>query len=154
MAIPDDQPGFRAPRGLRSGGGPDEENYFKYSVTLRIHGECIPSVEITRTLGVQPTHLHRKGDRRRPNSPPYRDDAWHYEPPVPETDPLGVHLDALWAVVEPSVEYLKSLKQWFRVDIFCGYRTNCGTAGFEVSYESLKIFGALEVPFDVSVIIM
>ena len=71
--------------------------------------------------------------------------------PVPEDQALDVHLEALWRVVRPHVAYLKRLKERLTVDVFCGYRTNCGSAGFEVDYRALVIFTELEVPFGVSV---
>ncbi len=149
-----DQPGmFRTLRGFLDGQEPDGPNYFKFSATLRIHGDPIPFAEIEHRLGVAPTHAHRKGERRGPRSPAYRDDAWHYEPSVPEIEPLARHLDALWAVVRPAVEYLKGLKSLCKVDVFCGYRSNCDTAGFEVPHTSLVLFAVLEVPFGVSVVI-
>jgi hypothetical protein len=153
MALPDKRHSFRTLRGFLSGEEPDEENRFRFSVTLRIFGEGVPFEEISQRLGVLPTHLHRKGERRGPNSPSYRDDAWHFQPTIPETEPLGRHLDALWVVVAPQLDYLKSLKQRYMLNVFCGYRSNCDTAGFEVPHESLKLFMALEVPFGVSVIV-
>lgn len=144
---------FRTLQGFLNGEEPDEANYFHFSATLRIHGENLPFEEISQRLGVQPTNLHRKGERRGSRSPAYGDDAWHYQPPVPETEPLERHLEALWQVVKPALEYLKALKQRFKVDVFCGYRSNCDYAGFEVSHRCLELFTALEVPFGVSVIV-
>src|SRR5262245_61417694 len=149
-----DQPKmFRTLRGFLNGEEPDEANYFRFSATLRIHGDDVPFAEISQRLGVQPTHLYRKGERRGPKSSAYRDDAWHFEPSVPETEPLEHHIETLWQVVRPTVDYLKALKQHLKVDVFCGYRSNCDTAGFEVSHKCLELFTALEVPFGVSVII-
>jgi Domain of unknown function (DUF4279) len=144
---------FRTLRGFLNGEEPYEANYFHFSATLRIHGEEVPFEEISRRLGVQPTNLHRKGERRRPTSPVYRDDAWQFQSSLPETEPLERHIEALWEMVRPHVEYLKGLKQRFKVDVFCGYRSNCDTAGFEVSHRCLELFTALEVPFGVSVIV-
>src|SRR5262245_49254069 len=124
---------FRTLRGFLNGEEPDEENYFCVSVTLRIHGDEVPFEEISQRLGVQPTHHHRRGERWGPRSPAWRDDAWHFEPALPESEPLERHIEALWEVVRPQVEYLKALKQRFKLDVFCGYRSNCDTAGFEVS---------------------
>lgn len=138
---------------------PKEEPWFAFSATLRIHGPKLDFNEISRTIGVAATHQHRKGEyrkgereRRGPESPGYRDDAWHFEPAVDKSRPLTEHIQALWAVVEPHVEYLKSLKRIAKVDVFCGYRSNNQTAGFEVDHSALKLFTALEVPFGVSVI--
>jgi hypothetical protein len=144
---------YRTLRGVLNGDEPDEANYFCFRVTLRIHGVALPFDEITERLGVQPTHIHREGERRGPQSPAYHEDAWHFQPPVPETEPLAHHIEALWDIVRPAVDYLKALKQRFKVDVFCGYRSNCDTAGFEVPHTCLALFTALEVPFGVSVII-
>jgi hypothetical protein len=144
---------FRTLRGFLSGEEPDEANYFCFSATLRIHGADLPFAEISERLGVQPTHHHCKGERRGPGSPGYRDDAWHFQPALPESEPLERHIEALWEVVRPALDYLKQLKQRFKVDVFCGYRSNCDHAGFEVSHKCLELFTALEVPFGVSVIV-
>jgi hypothetical protein len=144
---------YRTLRGFLGGDKPDEANYFCFTAALRIHGVDLPFEEITRQLRVQPTHIHRKGERRGHQSPDWRDDAWHYQPPVPETEPLARHIEALWDVVRPAIDYLKALKQSFEVDVFCGYRSNCDAAGFEVPHTCLELFTALEVPFGVSVII-
>lgn len=153
MADSDEPKMFRTLRGFLNGQEPDEENYFRFSATLRIHGEDVPFEEITQMLGVQPTHLHRKGERRGPNLLVWHDDAWQFQPSHPGTEPLERHIEAIWEVVQPAVDYLKSLKELCNVDVFCGYRSNCDTAGFQVSHECLKLFTALEVPFGVSVII-
>lgn len=153
MIDSDEPQKFRTLRGFLSGHEPDEENYFCFSATLRIHGDGVPFEEISQRLGVQPTHVYRKGERIGPSSPGYRDDAWQYEPPLPITEPLENHIDALWRVVRPAVDYVKSLKRRFCVDVFCSYRSNCDTAGFEVAHQCLEMFIALEVPFGVSVIV-
>jgi hypothetical protein len=144
---------FRTLRGFLKGEEPDEANYFCFSATLRIHGNDIPFDEISQRLGVQPTNIHRKGERCGPRSPEYRDDAWHFRPSLPETEPLERHIEALWQVVKPHVDYLKALKQRLKIDVFCGYRSNCDHAGFEVSHRCLELFTALEVPFGISVIV-
>jgi hypothetical protein len=144
---------FRTLRGFLNGEEPDEANYFCFSATLRVHGDGVPFVEIGEQLGVEPTHVHRKGERRGPLAPAWRDDAWQFQPTLAETEPLERHIEALWQVVRPQVDYLKALKRRFKVDVFCGYRSNCDTAGFLVSHKCLELFTALEVPFGVSVII-
>lgn len=142
---------YRTLRGFLSGEEPDEPACFQYSATLRIHGDGVPFEEISHRLGVEPTHVHRKGQPHGPTT--WRDDAWHFQPSLPETDPLEVHITALWSVARPALEYLKSLKARFHVDVFCGYRSNRDTAGFEVSHRCLEMFVALEIPFGVSVIV-
>jgi len=60
---------------------------------------------------------------------------------------------ALWDTVRPHIPYLRDLKQKFQVDVFCGYRSNSDTAGFEVDHHCLGLFAELEVPFGVPVIV-
>ena len=47
----------------------------------------------------------------------------------------------------------RGFKQRLKIDVFCGYRSNCDHAGFEVSCKCLELFTALEVPFGVSVVV-
>ncbi len=132
---------------------PTEPPWFAHSATLRIHGDALDFDEISRTLGVSPTHTHRRADRKgRRSEATYRDDAWHYSPAIPEERSLTDHLLALWMIVRPHVDYLVSLKERYTVDIFCGYGSNNQTAGFEVDHRCLEMFIALQVPFGVSVI--
>ena len=133
---------------------PDEqpEYWFKYSATLRIFGDIGDLDAITAELGVGPAHSHRRGEKRRPTSIDcHEHDMWSYAAPVPEERPLAAHLEPLWRVVRPHVAHLKGLKQRLTDDVFCGYRTNWGSAGFEVDHRSLVIFTELEVPFGASV---
>jgi hypothetical protein len=149
----DKQKAYRTLRGFIAGHEPDEDNFFCFRASLRIFGENVPFDEISSRLGVQPTHRHRKGERRSPSHAGYSHDMWNYQSPLDKNEPLERHIEALWQVVKPAVEYLKELKSRFSVDVFCGYRSNCDHAGFEVSHRCLELFTALEVPFGVSVII-
>lgn len=129
----------------------DEPSYFAYSATLRIHGAVLPFDEISRTLAVASSYQHRAGKRRQAAARPYAEDAWHFTAPVAPGRELTEHLRCLWRIVEPHVQYLALLRG--RVDVFCGYRSNDGSAGFSVEPDALQIFTALNVPFGVSVIV-
>lgn len=78
---------------------------------------------------------------------------WSYTAATGGTEPLENHIMALWDAIRPNVEYLRQLKTRHHVDVFCGYRSNSGTAGFEVGPRCLGLFAELEVPFGVSVIV-
>jgi hypothetical protein len=151
---PDDpSKGFRTLRGALAGHEPDEPPYFAYSATLRIFGECLDLDDITHQLALTPTNSHRKGDRRGPRSAPYKLDMWSYTPPVPEEQPLEVHIDALWADIQHATAYLRALKHSATVDVFLGYRSNIDHAGVSVPAASLVMFMELEIPFGLSIII-
>ena len=153
----DKKQGFRTLRGFLSGEEKNEESYFAYKASLSIFGHIADLEEITLRLGVVPTNTHRQGDRqgdrRAPNSPPYKHDMWRYDAPVKETEPLHIHIDTLWNTFRERKEYLLQLKQSLTVDVFLGYRSNCDHAGVEVPYQSLEMFRELQVPFGLSIIV-
>jgi len=125
----------------------DEPVYFyEFTATLRISGDNLDFDEISQTLGLTPTHTYQKGERR-------NNDMWSYTAPVAREPPLEEHIMALWDSVRPHIPYLRDLKRKFHLDIFCSYRSNSATAGFQVSPRCLRLFSELEVPFGVSVII-
>ena len=129
----------------------EEPVYFAHSATLRIHGQNLPLEDITQRMGLAPTHTHRAGERPRPSARSYVDDAWHLEASVDEERSLSDHLRELRRLVEPKAEYLRTLDA--RVDVICGYRSNCDLGGFTVEPDALAIFAALNVPLHVSIII-
>jgi hypothetical protein len=91
----------------------------------------------------------RRGHARRPTGTT----CGPYQPPLDETRPLEEHILALWEAVRQHVDYVKSLKETLNVDVFCGYRSNSQTAGFQVGHGCLELFVKLEVPFGVSEIV-
>ena len=145
---------YRTLRGFLAGEERDEPPKFAYSATLRIFGQQLDFDAISEALGLLPTNTHRQGERKGPKSPPYKEDAWFYSPDVPEERPLGEHIGALWAAVQLKKAFLLDLKQKARVNVFLGYRSNVDFAGFQVPHHSLEMFQALEIPFDVSVIVL
>ena len=144
---------FRTLRGFFDGDEPDEEHYVAHSATLRILRTIDNLDAITEHLGLQPTACHRIGEKKSPQSPPFRHDMWSYQTPVDEEAPLDQHIQALWAQLKPHKTYLLELKKTLTVDVFLGYRTNCDMAGIEVSYPSLAMFVELQIPFGLSIIV-
>lgn len=146
----DDGKRFQTLRGFLDGEEPEEPLYFAYRATLRIFGTIPDLDELTRSLGIAPTHSHRREDR---HPIPYRHDKWNYMAPVYESEPLHMHIDSLWNVFRERKEYLLQIKERLTVDVFLGYRSNCDHAGVEVPYRSLAMFSELEVPFGLSIIV-
>jgi hypothetical protein len=131
----------------------DEPSYFAYSATLRISGTIPDLNEVTQKLGLAPTHTHRRGEQCGSLAKPYEHDMWMYETPVAETEPLHVHIDALWTSIRTRKECLLRMKQDVTVDVFLGYRSSSDTAGIEIPYQSLEIFRELQVPFGLSIVV-
>lgn len=131
----------------------EETPYFCFSASIRVFGDGVDIDGLTHQLRLEPTHQHRKGERRSAVALPWENDMWCYRAPVGEAEPLEDHIMALWNAIRPNIAYLRGLKDRYRVDVFCGYRSNSDTAGFEVGHHCLGLFAELEVPFGVSVII-
>lgn len=131
----------------------DEPCWFRYSASLRIFGVISELDEISRNLGLAPTHSHRRGDRRTPAADPSEYDMWAYTATVNRQCSLHEHIDALWGAIRPHKDYLLGLKETLTVDVLLGYRSNSDTAGVEVPFQSMEIFTALQVPFGLSIII-
>jgi hypothetical protein len=144
---------FSTLRGFLDGDEPDEDRNFAYSATLRIFG-VLPDLQlITDTLGLMPTQALHKGQCFRPRSAPLKHDCWHYMPPIPESEPLEAHINALWGAIKDHRDFIKGLKCTATVDVFLGYRSNCDHAGVEVPHTCLEMFTELEIPFGISIII-
>ena len=129
------------------------EPYFRHSASLRVFGPKVDLESITETLGVEPTHSHRKGEPKKRAKTVWSHDMWLYTVDVNREKPLGEHLDALWEVVRPHLDYLKDLKNAATVDVFLGYRSDCDHAGVVVPHTSLTILTELEVPLSLSIIV-
>jgi hypothetical protein len=138
----------------------DEENgednyYFHHSASLRIFGD-IPDFDfLTKTLGLEPKHTHRRGEMKIIRSwGTFESDGWTAKIDVPRDERLPVHLDALWEKLKPHKEFLLELKKTHKVDIFCTYTSNSSTAGVSMNYTNLEIFMELQIPFELSVVVV
>ncbi len=120
------------------------------SATLRIFGDLPDLEEISSTLGLEPTHTHKKGDPYHPMAP-YAHDMWSYAAPVSPSEPLHKHIDALWAALKPHRRYLRKLKHSATVDVYLEWWLDAGASGVELPPTSLEMFSELEVPFGLSV---
>lgn len=145
---------FRTLRGFLEGVESQEPLYFNYSAALRIFGDIPDLNELTLRFGVTPTTAYRRGERPRPSTPPARHSMWLFQVPIPKTEPLHVHIDALWMVFRDRKAQLLDLKKSCKVDVFLGYRSNCDHAGVEVPASSLEMFTELQIPFGLSIIVV
>jgi hypothetical protein len=125
----------------------EPEYYTCFSARLRIVGKNLDFDKITQTLGIKPSHSHKKGGK-------WKVDMWSYKAPVERTRPLDEHIMAIWEAVKPRMAYLRRLKKKYKVDMLCGFQTNSCTGGFEVNQRCLGFFSKLDIPFGVSVIIV
>jgi hypothetical protein len=149
-----DEKGYWSVRGFVTGEETDEEPSFRYSATLRIFGEKLDFEDITAHLGMPPSRIHRKGERKGERSPKYKHDYWAYSPSIERERELHEHINALWTDIKHAKDYLLSLKKLAKVDVFLTYSTNVAMAGIEVPYTSLEMYNELEIPFGISIMVL
>lgn len=127
------------------------------NVSLCIYGEDLDPDELTRILGLAPTHSHCRGDRRGPKSPPATMGFWGYR--VADSADLGQAADdrrdpadlvfghlldrlpsdpALWA----------RLGQQYRIRIFFHISFEGWNKGFGLSARNVQRAAVLGVPLD------
>jgi len=133
----------------------DEEFYFCYSASLRIHSEeGLDFERIKSNILLEPDHEHKIGDKANPKSKRvYSNDMLMFKSGLKKEDSLNSHLIALWEKLEPYKDFILSLKSDAKVDVFCGYRTDCETGGVDITHKALEIYQELKIGFGLSVIV-
>ena len=126
-------------------GGPIDDA----SASLNIYGENLEPEEITRMLGLSPTHSHRRGERRRPDGPQFSTGAWLHRvdsdvaPDAPDRA-LGSLLDRL-----PSDRSLWiGITQRYEVRIFFRIGFEGWNKGFTLSAHNIQRTADLGVRLD------
>jgi uncharacterized protein DUF4279 len=114
-------------------------------ITLAIYGESLEPSAITALLGVQPTDIYRRGERRSPRSPAYVQGAWllsvRCASPVQPNDALLRLLGAL-----PDDENLWSrLAHDYDVQLRLGVHFTGWNKGFTMAAEAISRLARMHV---------
>jgi hypothetical protein len=121
---------------------------------MRVFGEHLDFDLISRKLGVQPSHAHRKGEIFAPGAPPFAHDLWSVDAPVNRAETLDKHLLSLRQMLEPRYDFLRSLKGQAQLRSFCGIISDGHECAFRLSPEALRIFTRLDIDMEVSLIFL
>jgi Domain of unknown function (DUF4279) len=124
--------------------------------SLCIHGEDLDPDEITRILGLAPTHSHRRGDRRRPKSPPAPMGFWGYEVDSADLDqaadatraPADLSLGRLLDRLPSDPALWAGLAQQYQMRIFFCIAFEGYNKGFGLSAGNIQRAAVLGVPLD------
>lgn len=118
-------------------------------------GEEVEPEALNKTLGIQATSSHRKGDQKISSSgqeyAPFRAGLWAFQPIVAEEAILADHLEALLEVIEPHIEKLHTClaeKIDWQADIFIGIFGEGGNLGFEIPVDLLDRLQRLRLKLD------
>ena len=127
----------------------------RLSVSLRVAGDALDPVEITRLLGVAPKFAARKGEQI-PRGPRYvtqRIGIWTFdllEDPSPEWE-LDDAIQALLARLPADLDVWRSLAAQFQLDVFCGLFMGDDNQGAELRPETLRTLGERGVKLSLDV---
>jgi len=122
------------------------------SAGLRIMGKGLEHEEVSRKLGLVPSHTHHAGELDKFGAP-YPQDMWLLESPLGKRKHLDTHLKWLGQQLKPSLGQLKTLKKKYKIDVFCTY-TGEGDGGLSLSPAALSIFPDLGIKLELSIILL
>jgi Domain of unknown function (DUF4279) len=121
------------------------------SVALIIAGTGLDLERVSEELQVEPTHVHRIGERNMIGQP-FPHDMWQLETEVDENESLDTHLRYLTAKLKPHYPYLCSLKALADVYVYCGVNCDSDQCGFSLSSEALTMFTELGISLEITVL--
>ncbi|RQP21159.1 DUF4279 domain-containing protein [Piscinibacter terrae] len=118
------------------------------AVALCVYGSDLDPIEVTKLLGVDPTHAHRRGERKTLRSPPWDKGAWIRELRCFEPiDPDGMFEELLLDVSsEPAV--WRSLASRFQLRVDFAVHTDVGCT-FVLSPNTVQRIAALGAEFQI-----
>jgi hypothetical protein len=121
-------------------------------VAFTISGVGLNIEDISRVLGLAPTHVHRVGE---PNmiGKPFPHDMWMLNSELSGTEPLDAHLMWLIKKLRPHYDFIKSLKSNAELSVYCGLNCKNDQCGFSLRPEALAIFTELGIPMEVTILI-
>jgi hypothetical protein len=128
-----------------------ESKQFTAGAAFRVYGTGLDLDRITRELGLNPDHRHRKGEPD-PGKRPYPHDMWSLSSPLAKDRDLDLHLTWLGERLLDRKNYILSLTKDFKVDIYCW--KNCFTEQSSLMLPSnvLRIFAELNLDLGVSLL--
>lgn len=103
---------------------PDNGKRIGITAQFRLFGDMLDPQQVTSRLGINPTLVHAKGDRK--DSVPNREEVWQsgtwqLGSGLADSCPLEEHLTALLDVLSPVAEAIQRLlDNGCRADFFCG----------------------------------
>jgi hypothetical protein len=119
-------------------------------VSLRIFGDKLNPVDITRRLGANPTTAYAKGDAR-VTGDVWRTGSWHLSASVCQPADINGQIAELLAKLTANPAVWASITAEYKVDIFCGLFMNGANEGFALSHEMMSALASrgIAIGFDV-----
>jgi hypothetical protein len=128
-----------------------KEIEFSAGAAFRIYGIGLDLESVTRELGIKPDHQHTHGELD-PGKRPYAHDMWSLNSPLGKDRELELHVNWLAERFSNRRNYILSLKEKFKVDIYCWKNCFKEQASLVLSSKALKIFTQLDLDLGVSLL--
>ena len=146
---PDRYPPRDAPAGTVWSGGPVDEA----KVTLRVYGDEIDPLEVTRLLGCSPSQSARTGETITNSSGitrTVREGFWRLSSGRSDLD-IEDQVTILLTQLTSDLTVWRDLTRRFRVDLFCGLFLNASNRGFDFGPSVLRQLAdrGISIGFDI-----
>lgn len=115
----------------------------RYTIEFRIAGQNLRPEDVTRELGINPTQVRHKGDRRGERST-WSENMWSVEVFPSESDSwysLADGLQALFNLINPLKDRILSYSADNQLCIWCGHFTSSFDGGPVLPPAVLKTLG-------------
>ncbi|MBR0957141.1 DUF4279 domain-containing protein [Bradyrhizobium japonicum] len=128
------------------GGDVDEVN-----VTLALYSDELEPKEVSRALGIEPTHAHRCGEHLKPRSPPARSGAWLLTARGRYVEPAQTIIDRLLKQLPTDPAVWRNLRARHDIQFRFGLHMTGWNKGFSISVEQITRIAALgaSMEFDI-----
>jgi hypothetical protein len=127
-------------------GGPVD----KFHVTLAIYHPELDPDEVSSRLGVKPTTSHRRGDSRRPGSPPLPTRGWFLRrEALPPKKPSTAIME-LFAALPSDSRFWDAFRSDYKVQVRVAVHTDGWNRGFSLAPDAIACVAAtgIELDFD------
>ncbi len=122
-------------------------------MSLKVASRTLTAEAIIRTIEIQPTKIHRKGEqlsRRNPASAKREENIVLFQSTVEDTAEFAEHVRWLVKLLSAKQAALDTLKKTCDITVFCGLFSDNGQGGFTLSSDSMAALHSLgiDVVFD------
>jgi hypothetical protein len=126
-------------------------------VAFRVVGDFLDPDIVTASLGVTPTHAHRKGQLMSHHSERcYHTGVWLLESTLLETEPVDEQLHQIMGMLSSRANSIQQLiAEGLKAEFYCSYFFNREQGGvLELSPETLAELASMRIPLGISAIWM
>ena len=104
---------------------------------------------VTRLLGITPTHVLRRGQRRPgPNAPPAKYELWALDSTLPEAAPFDEHLASIVSQLEAAAGGMREVMARFSAHLQCHSHFSTNNPGFAIPAALVQRVAALGLGID------